>query len=117
MTSSPRITVDGVVAEIERELRGEGPPPAAVPGASGPDLARVRELQSRFRAEPIGGRLAGLKRIVHWFVASAFDRQGKVIESLLEELAASEAARERLERRLATLEARGARADADERAP
>ena len=47
-------------------------------------LAEVRERQRRFRAEPLGGRLLPLKRVVGWFTASAFDRQAKMQEALLD---------------------------------
>jgi hypothetical protein len=47
-------------------------------------MAHVRALQQGFRAEPLGGRLLAIKKVMHWFTASAFDRQAKVVESLLD---------------------------------
>jgi hypothetical protein len=47
-------------------------------------IARVRAMQGEFRQQPIGGRLLPIKRVFYWFTASAFDRQAKVIEALLE---------------------------------
>lgn len=47
-------------------------------------LAHARELQRGFRSEPVGGKLAGLKKLVYWFTASSFDRQAKAVEALLE---------------------------------
>lgn len=47
-------------------------------------LSRIRAMQREFREQPIGGRLLPLKRMAYWFTASAFDRQAKVVEALLE---------------------------------
>lgn len=47
-------------------------------------LAVIRALQRSFREQPVGGRLTSLKRALYWFTASAFDRQAKVIEELIE---------------------------------
>jgi hypothetical protein len=44
----------------------------------------IREMQRSFRQEPIGGRLVPVKRLVTWFSASAFDRQSKVVEALVD---------------------------------
>jgi len=55
-------------------------------------LANARQRLHQFRAEPIGGRLVGLKRLVFWFTASGFDRQSKVQESMID--AMDELARE-----------------------
>jgi hypothetical protein len=106
MSKSRSLSVDDVVSAIAHELSGA--PPAGAEGAPATrvDLARVREAQRQFRADPVGGRLAPLKKIAYWLVASAFDRQGKVIEALLDELEAAEADRARLERQVARLEAR-----------
>jgi hypothetical protein len=55
--------------------------------ASGPCRThRLREMLQAFRREPIGGRLVGIKHIVHWFIASAFDRQTKVHEAIVDGL-------------------------------
>ncbi len=102
--SDPKLTVGAVVDAIERELAGA--PAEALPPRPRPGLAALREAHRRFRADPVGGRLARFKRIVYWFTASAFDRQGKVIEALIDELEAERAARERLAVRVAELEAR-----------
>lgn len=59
-------------------------------------LRRARDLQRSFRSEPIGGKLSGLKKFFYWWTASAFDRQAKSVEALLdavEELAARQAVR------------------------
>jgi predicted O-methyltransferase YrrM len=47
-------------------------------------MAHIRAMQQGFRAEPLGGRLLAIKKVLHWFIASAFDRQAKVVESLLD---------------------------------
>lgn len=47
-------------------------------------LARIRSMQREFREQPVGGRFVSVKRLVYWFTASAFDRQAKVVEALLE---------------------------------
>jgi hypothetical protein len=47
-------------------------------------MAKIHALQRAFRNDPVGGRLSRLKRAVYWFTASAFDRQAKVIEGLIE---------------------------------
>ena len=68
-------------------------------------LAQARDHLGRFRAEPIGGRLVPLKRLVYWFSASAFDRQCKLHEAILNAL--DELAREivDLRNRLTVLQA------------
>lgn len=104
MIPTEPLSLDQVVATVQRELAGV--PAAARSPEGGPVLARVREQQRVFRAEPVGGRLLLAKRVVHWFVASSFDRQAKVMEALLDELAAEIAERQRLARRVAELEAR-----------
>ncbi len=96
------LTVDQVVVAIEREL-GRAPELAPPPPAA---AGRARELQRRFRAQPLGGKGVLVKSLVHWFVASAFDRQAKVVEALLDEIEAEAARSDRLESRLATVEAR-----------
>ena len=63
-------------AEIDAPSRGET--------AFARRMAHIQSLQTAFRKDPVGGRLAPLKRAVYWFTASAFDRQAKVIEALLE---------------------------------
>jgi hypothetical protein len=55
-------------------------------------IAQAREKLGRFRLEPIGGRLLRLKRVAFWFTASAFDRQSKVQDAVLD--AVEEVARE-----------------------
>jgi len=46
-------------------------------------LAQIRSMQRAFREQPVGGRFLRVKRLVYWFTASAFDRQAKVVEALL----------------------------------
>ena len=48
------------------------------------DRKVLGEDADHFRLEPVGGRLAGVKKIPYWFVASAFDRQGKILEEICE---------------------------------
>lgn len=103
MTHPDPLTVDQVVATVERELAGT---PSTRPSLQGSPLAAARELQRAFRSDPLGGRLLPVKRLLHWFVASSFDRQAKSVEALLDALDAEYAERERLARRLAELEAR-----------
>ena len=98
----PVFTVDQVVAAIRTEIDSGSP---GTRGARLGSIEAMRELQRRFRSEPIGGRLAGVKRLAFWWVASAFDRQGKVIEALLAELEASDVRAAELEKRVARLEA------------
>lgn len=47
-------------------------------------MAHLQEMQRRYRSDPVGGRLVVLKRLFAWFSASTFDRQAKVIETLLD---------------------------------
>jgi len=61
----------------------------AAPAATGRSALRARleharGLQRAFRAEPVGGKLSALKKLVFWFVASSFDRQAKAVEALLD---------------------------------
>lgn len=102
MTRPDPLSLEQVVATVERELAG-GPAPGPV---HGPALALARERQAAFRADPVGGRLLLAKRLIHWFVASSFDRQAKAFEAMLEALDAEIGERERLARRVAELEAR-----------
>jgi hypothetical protein len=98
----PAFTVEQVVSTIRSEIASA--PPETRPTHLG-SIDTVREMQRRFRSEPIGGRLSSLKRLVYWWVASAFDRQGKVIEALIAELEASDFRAAELEKRVARLEA------------
>ena len=74
------LTVDDVTARIRSELDA---PQAPTPNIEG-RMATIRALQRTFREEPVGGRMTQLKRAIYWFTASAFDRQAKVIEALIE---------------------------------
>lgn len=109
MTDRRPVGVAEVVAAVERQLRGD--PPLAVEGAPHPDSPPAsafgefeRRLRS-FRQEPLGGRLLPLKRVLYWFVASAFDRQTKILEALEVALRQERARADALERRLGRLEA------------
>lgn len=87
MTDRRPPTVDDVVLAVEEELTHRAVS-RSTPAGEPADAVRValdlaRALQGEFRAEPVGGRLVPLKRFVHWFVASSFDRQAKVVEALL----------------------------------
>jgi hypothetical protein len=77
---SNELSADRIVREIETALSAPRPSGSLLETK----LAEVRELQRRFRAEPLGGRLVPLKRAVGWFTASAFDRQAKIQEALLD---------------------------------
>lgn len=74
------LTVDEVTARIRAELEA---PQSSRPSNEG-RVAKIRALQRAFREEPVGGRMTQLKRAIYWFTASAFDRQAKVIEALIE---------------------------------
>lgn len=76
-------------------------PPTAAPSAVS-RTQQLREMLEQFRREPIGGRLLGLKRIIYWFTASAFDRQAKVQETMLGVLVEMEQELDQLKRRNAT---------------
>ncbi|MEZ5312589.1 MAG: hypothetical protein R2862_02525 [Thermoanaerobaculia bacterium] len=101
MTEPGNLSVPQVVAAIRERLGDGGGAGGRAPSAL---AGHAAELQRRFRSEPVGGRLVGLKRIVYWFVASAFDRQGKVVEAALDELAGLSRRIERIEQKLAQLE-------------
>jgi predicted O-methyltransferase YrrM len=75
---TPDMVLERVRAEIARSGRDGG-------GSFRLEaIGRLRSMQRDFRVEPIGGRLVWLKKMAFWFVASAFDRQSKVIEALLD---------------------------------
>lgn len=75
-----RLTVEDVLNRVQVELDHEIPTGSPLERR----IARVRAMQREFREQPIGGRLLAIKRVFYWFTASAFDRQAKVIEALLE---------------------------------
>lgn len=95
---APAPTLETVLDAIRAELDGTPAPagPETPPAAVGVGIAELRRRVAGFRAEPLGGRLLPLKRIAYWFVASAFDRQTKLIEAMIDELAAQEAELTRL---------------------
>jgi len=72
-------------ADVIDRIRAEIDDPAAAPtdSALAARMARIQAMQRAFRVEPLGGRLLPIKKPVHWLVASSFDRQASVIESLL----------------------------------
>ena len=78
----PILTSADVVNRIRSEI--ESPSGAQPNSAVAARVAWIRALQRDFRIEPLGGRLLPVKRLVHWFVASTFDRQAKVVEALLD---------------------------------
>ena len=101
MTREPSLNADVVVEAIREELvapsEASSPPTSADDSQETPrdsfllaELRRLTAAQRAFREAPVGGRLVGLKRMAHWFVASAFDRQAKVVEGLLATLSAQE---------------------------
>lgn len=71
-------------AEVPATIRTELAAPTTRESTLAQRLARVRAMQRGFRDEPIGGRLVRIKKLLYWFTASAFDRQGKVVETLLD---------------------------------
>jgi hypothetical protein len=78
-TDGPRVDVSDMLRTMDARMRSW----EAVSQRSIALLSQARDQLHRFRAEPLGGRLVGLKRIVYWFSASAFDRQSKVQEAIL----------------------------------
>lgn len=74
------LSASDVIDRICEEL--EAPTPAGSPFDR--RISTIRALQRTFREEPVGGRLKPLKRAAYWFTASAFDRQAKVVEALIE---------------------------------
>jgi len=77
----PTLSSDKVLSRIRAEI--ETPARAPTDSAFAARMARIQAMQRDFRVEPLGGRLLPMKRFFHWFIASAFDRQAKVVESLL----------------------------------
>lgn len=75
-----KLTADDVLDRVRVELDQEIPATSKLERR----IARVRSMQRGFREQPIGGRLLLVKRVLYWFTASAFDRQAKVIEALLD---------------------------------
>jgi len=73
-------------ADVVKRIRSEIATSSGEPTESGVGsrVAWIRALQRDFRVEPLGGRLLPVKRVLYWFVASAFDRQAKVVEALLD---------------------------------
>ncbi len=102
------LTKAEVLIAIEELLRGgalESPNPSPPPdpsSSSGP-FEGFAERVARFRLEPLGGRLLPFKRILYWFVASAFDRQTKIFEGLVEALHVERSRIAHLESQLAEL--------------
>lgn len=92
----PPLETTDVISRIRAELAT--PAPLESPYAR--RMAGIRALQRTFRKEPIGGRLTRLKRAVYWFTASAFDRQGKVVEALIDFVDELASENERLSREL-----------------
>ncbi len=96
---SHRVTTTEVLQRIRAELAM--PENSSSPFAQ--EMAHLREAQQRFTVEPIGGRLLPLKKLAFWLVASAFDRQGKVIEELLDVLEEVGRENERLQEQMSEL--------------
>lgn len=94
------VTKQDVLAAIRAELAGSRTRSAGA--AFQARLDRVRQLQVQFRQAPLGGRLVGIKKLFHWFTASAFDRQAKVIEALVDTVDQLGAEREGLVQRLSS---------------
>ncbi len=84
MSSHEKPTVTS--AEVLNRIRSEIASPSGTYADSTivARVARIRSMQRDLRIEPLGGRLLPVKKLVYWFVASAFDRQAKVIEALLD---------------------------------
>lgn len=92
------VTKEDVLAAIRAELAGSRT--QSTSSAFAARMARLRQLQRQFREEPLGGRLLGVKKLVHWFTASAFDRQAKVIDTLIDTMDHLAIERERIVSRL-----------------
>ena len=73
------VNVDEMLRTMDARLRAT----EAISQRSIALISQARDQLLGFRAEPLGGRVVGLKRLVYWFSASAFDRQAKVQEALL----------------------------------
>jgi hypothetical protein len=97
------VTAVDVLARVRAELKAL---PASAPPSLAEGFRRIEDGQREYRHAPLGGHLLPLKRLAHWFVASAFDRQAKVVEALL--VQSRELAREvdRLRERVRALEHR-----------
>ena len=97
-----RLTGEEVLQRIRAELAvpDDGCSPIEL------DFKQLRERVRQLRWEPIGGRLLPLKRLVFWFVASAFDRQAKVMEELLDLVEEISRENERLHQQVHDLAAR-----------
>jgi hypothetical protein len=94
-----RVTKEEVLQRIRDELVGSDDELSTIEQG----VAHLRESARELRSNPIGGRLLPLKRIVYWFVASAFDRQSKVIEELIDLIEESVRENERLQGRVREL--------------
>ena len=81
-TLGPTLTVAEVLETVDRELES----PTLASGSDADPLAGLRRQIAEFRREPFGGRLVFLKRLAYWFVASSFDRQTKILESMVDHL-------------------------------
>ncbi|MDA8018748.1 MAG: class I SAM-dependent methyltransferase [Thermoanaerobaculia bacterium] len=87
------LTAAGVIEVVRDELKEGSSMGGGLMGVRS-HLRRARELQRAFRIDPVGGRFSGLKKALFWWTASAFDRQAKAIEAMLdavEELASRQA--------------------------
>jgi len=80
--NKPVVTAPEVVSHIKSEIAS--PSRRQTRSSVASRVARIRSMQRDLRIEPLGGRLVPVKRLVHWFVASTFDRQAKVVEALLD---------------------------------
>ncbi len=76
------VTSEDVISRIKSEIAS--PSRGQTTSSVASRIARIRSMQRDLRIEPLGGRLLPVKKLVHWFVASTFDRQAKVIEALLD---------------------------------
>jgi predicted O-methyltransferase YrrM len=75
------VTALDVIDRIRAEI--DAPAVASTDSALAARMARIQTMQRAYRVEPLGGRLLPIKKPIHWLVASSFDRQASVIESLL----------------------------------
>jgi cell shape-determining protein MreC len=97
--SQVRVTKEEVLQRIREELRVPEDQYSTIEQS----MAHLRESVREFRSNPIGGRLLPIKRMVFWFVASAFDRQTKVIEEMIDLLEESGREKQRLQEQLREL--------------
>ena len=71
-------------AEVIRRIRAELGGPSERSSSFAARMAGLRRMHDDFRAEPVGGRLLPLKKLIYWCMASTVDRQSKVVDALFD---------------------------------